>query len=75
MMRGTMLGKAITRDQSGDDPTPQELGKHRGEWVAVVGRKVLAFGPDPAAVLKNAMAKTPQQPMIYRVPAGEVMIL
>jgi hypothetical protein len=57
-----------------DEPTPLELGKHRGSWVAVVGRRIVAHGTDPVKVFAEA-SKTHHEPMIFKVPAGEVMIL
>ena len=57
-----------------DEPTPQELGKYRGTWVAVVGRHIVASGSDPVKVLTEA-SQTHHEPMIFKVPSGEVMIL
>ncbi len=58
------------------DPSPSELGKYRGEWVAVHGGKVIAHGPNPEKVFgEAARLTTPEraEPMIYRIPNREVL--
>ena len=59
------------------DPSPEELGKHLGEWVAVYGGKIVAHGKDPRTVLNEATrgARAPKaQPMIYRVPERKLLL-
>ncbi len=59
------------------DPSPEELGKHLGEWVAVYSGKIVAHGKDPKIVLTEATrgARAPQaQPMIYRVPERKLLL-
>jgi len=58
------------------DPSPDELGRYLGEWVAVHGGKVIAHGTDPEQVLGEATrvtAPAKAQPMIYRVPARNLL--
>ncbi len=59
------------------DPSPDELGKHLGEWVAVWGGKIIAHGTNPETVLGEASKKTAPanaQPMIYRVPERRLLL-
>jgi hypothetical protein len=59
------------------DPSPNELGKHLGEWVAVYGGKIIAHGKNPELVLTEAARKAPApeaQPMIYRVPERKLLL-
>jgi hypothetical protein len=59
------------------DPSPNELGKHRGEWVAVYGGKIIAHGTNPELVLGEATKKTSPkqaQPMIYRIPERKLLL-
>ena len=56
------------------DPSPTELGKYRGEWVAVHGGRVIAHGLDPEQVHSEAQRlSSSSQPMIYRIPKGELL--
>lgn len=57
-----------------EEPTPEDLGNHRGEWVAIVGRHIVAYGADPVKVFTEA-SRTHHEPVVFRVPSGEVMIL
>jgi hypothetical protein len=68
---------AVERRFEIEDPSPQELGELRGEWIAVLGKKILAHGSNPEQVLDEAEKLAPpgRHPMIYRVPTGEVMLL
>lgn len=59
-----------------EDPSPSELGKYRGEWVAVHGGRVIAHGLNPEKVFGEAeklTAPVQAQPMIYRIPNREVL--
>jgi hypothetical protein len=59
------------------DPSPDELGKHLGEWVAVYGGRIIAHGTNPERVLGEAAKKTPpakDPPMIYRVPKRNMLL-
>jgi hypothetical protein len=70
------MPEAMQAEYVDEDPSAEELGQLRGSWVAVVGRKIVASGDDPEQVLDAAEKASPgRQPMIYRVPTGEVMIL
>ena len=57
-------------------PSPKELGKHPGEWVAIVNRKILASGKDALKVLAEArLAAHGKEPSMFRVPTGEILLL
>ena len=57
-----------------EEPTPENLGDHRGEWVAIVGRRIVAYGADPVKVFTDA-SRAHHEPVVFKVPSGEVMIL
>lgn len=67
-----MVSRSEQREQ--DEPSPDDLGKYRGRWVAVVGRRIVADGTNPKDVLLRAKAHD-REPVIFKVPAGEIMIL
>jgi len=70
------MSVAMSVEYTDEDPSPEELGNLRGSWIAVVGKKIVASGTDPEQVLDAAeKVSHGRQPMIYRVPTGEVMIL
>ena len=56
-------------------PSPKELGKHPGEWVAIVNRRIVAAGKDFSEVLRQGRSKTKGQPHMFRVPTAEVLLL
>lgn len=59
------------------DPSPMELGRYRGEWVAVHGGKVIAHGLNPEIVMGEATKITEPAralPMIYRIPKGDIVL-
>lgn len=45
-----------------------------GEWVAIVNRRIIAFGPDFGRVLDTARAKG-SEPLMMHVPEEGVLIL
>jgi hypothetical protein len=58
------------------DPPAAVLGEYRGQWVAVLGGKVVASGARALEVLREVDRDHPDtRPVVYRVPAGEVMLL
>jgi len=58
------------------DPSPEVLGEYRGQWVAVLGGKVIASGARALEVLRAVDRDHPDsRPVVFRVPAGEVMLL
>ena len=67
---------AAAKDRREREVDPSELGKYRGEFVAELDGRSLAHGKDPLKVLEEGKAKAKgREPLIYRVPTGEVMIL
>jgi uncharacterized protein DUF5678 len=58
------------------DPSPGELGEYRGKWIAVIRGRIVASGDRAIEVLRAVDKDHPNdRPMVYRVPAGEVMLL
>jgi hypothetical protein len=49
----------------------QSLAPYTGQWVAVVGRTILAHGKELEQVRTEAMQKAgPDRPLFYSVPAA-----
>jgi hypothetical protein len=70
-----MPGRAHRWQQPEHLPSPEELGKHPGEWVAIVKRKIVAAGKDPTKVLDAGRRKAKgEQPTMFHVPTGEVLL-
>lgn len=70
-----MAGRAHRWHQPSHLPSPKELGKHPGEWVAIVNRKIVASGADFGKVLDEGRTKTKGQPHMFRVPTPETLLL
>ena len=52
------------------NPPPAELGKHRGEWIAVLKGKIVAHGHDGATVYATARRLHPgKRVMVMRIPS------
>lgn len=61
---------------TGREPSPEVLGQFRGKWVAVLHGAVVASGTRAIEVLRTVDREHPdEKPVVYRVPAGEVMLL
>jgi hypothetical protein len=63
---------ASTHSESGQDiispKVQRELWKHRGEWAAIEGNRVIAYGSTPRQALKRALRKGSPDPLLHRVP-------
>lgn len=58
------------------DPSPEALGEYRGKWIAVLHGAIVASGDRALEVLRRMDEEHPgEKPVVYRVPAGEVMLL
>jgi Family of unknown function (DUF5678) len=58
------------------DPTAAALGQYRGKWIAVLHGSIVASGDRALEVLRRMDKEHPgEKPVVYRVPAGEVMLL
>ena len=58
------------------DPSPAVLGEYRGKWIAVLRGNVVASAGRAIEVLRVVDRDFPgERPVVYRVPAGEVMLL
>lgn len=52
-----------------------DLGDYDGKWIAIVGDKVVAKGPDAEQVFKEAKEAYPQkEPLLLKVPKDRVML-
>ena len=52
---------------------PQELSKYRGEWIAVVGDKIIAHGKDFKKVDDEARKISPN-PVFDKIPKEDVVV-
>lgn len=53
-----------------------DLGDYVGKWIAIVGDKVIAVGPNAKNVFKQAKKGHPtKEPLILKVPKDKVMLL
>jgi hypothetical protein len=58
--------------QPSDLPSPEELGKHAGEHVAVLDRKVVAHGKDMSRVHDRALTRSKgREPTMMYVPRAD----
>jgi hypothetical protein len=53
---------------------PEERAKYRGEYIAVVGERIVAHGEDPAQVWDKATTFA-AEPLLSYVPKAEALIL
>ena len=54
----------------------EQLGKHLGEWIAVVGDEIVSAGADAKEVYRASKAKHPDKtPFIMKIPKETVMLL
>ena len=53
---------------------PEITKKYRGEYVAIIGEKIVAHGRRLAEVLKQA-EKIEKKPLISKVPQAEVLVV
>ena len=54
----------------------EQLGKHLGEWIAIVGDEIVASGEDATKVYRESKAKYPDKtPFIMKIPKETVMLL
>ena len=53
---------------------PKERFKYSGEYIAVVGTRIIAHGKDPIIVLKKAKKYSPD-PFLAKVPRKGAMIV
>ena len=54
----------------------EQLGKHLGEWIAVVGGEIVAFGDDAKKTYRASKVKYPDKtPFIMKIPKETVMLL
>ena len=52
-----------------------DLSKYAGEWIAVLGNKVIANGKSASEVLKESSSKSKEKPTIMRVPEDNQVLL
>ena len=53
---------------------PEETAKYAGEYIAIVGEKIVAHGSDFLEVSKEAKKVAPR-PLFHKVPTDEVMVI
>ena len=53
---------------------PKERAKYRGEYIAIVGERIVAHGEDPALAWADAIAFA-AEPLLSYVPKAEALVL
>ncbi|MFH1563989.1 MAG: DUF5678 domain-containing protein [Nitrospirota bacterium] len=53
---------------------PEEEAKYRGEYIAIVGEKIVAHGKDPKTIIEEAK-KISHRPLIAKVPLREGLMI
>ncbi|MDG6969844.1 MAG: hypothetical protein JRN54_01890 [Nitrososphaerota archaeon] len=72
----TMAMRAHDRNAEIGLPSARVLAKHAGEWVAVVNRKIIAFGKDYRQVVTEAeQASKGKEPSLLHVPSNDILLL
>ena len=67
--RGNAMVEQLHEDETVIDPRlRQELWRHRGQWAAIKGNRVVAFGSTPKQVLRRALRKGVSDVVLHRVP-------
>ena len=57
-------------------PSPRVLGRHAGEWVAIVNRKIIASGRDYLQVVAEAERTAKgKEPSLLHVTSNEILLL
>jgi hypothetical protein len=77
-VRRILLGgrKVRTKDEYQCLLSMPNLGEYVGQWIAIVGDKVVAKGSDAKSVFRQAKEKYPKkEPLILKVPQDRVMLL
>ena len=55
---------------------PGLLGRYLGEWIAVVGRDIVAHGPDLKKVYHTATQAHPKEtPLLVKIPKEQITLL
>lgn len=72
----TVSARSTRTRQDPHLPPPEVLGKHPGEWVAIVNRRIVAAGVDFRKVLSEGrLTAHGKEPSMFRVPTGEILLL
>ena len=53
---------------------PEEKAKHKGEYVAIVGERIVAHGKDALRVLKQAK-RSSGDPLLIKVPQHDILVV
>jgi hypothetical protein len=53
---------------------PEVTKKYRGEYIAIIGEKIVAHGKKLAEVIRQA-EKIESKPLISKVPQAEVLVV
>ncbi|MDE1821927.1 MAG: hypothetical protein KGJ23_12130 [Euryarchaeota archaeon] len=71
------MPKRLAHDESiSRMPPEREMKRHRGEWVAIVDRKVVAAGKDLKRVLQAGRKASPRhEPFMFHVLEQDSLLL
>ena len=53
---------------------PEEKAKHKGEYIAIVGERIVAYGKDALRVLAQAK-RTSRDPLLVKVPQHDILVV
>lgn len=53
---------------------PEEKAKHKGEYIAIVGERIVAYGPDAVRVLQQAKRSSPT-PLLVKVLSADILVV
>jgi hypothetical protein len=74
--RRTMPVRRHPHQQHPRLPSARALAKHCGEWVAIVNRRIVAYGVDFREVVAKAKDTAPgKEPSLLHVPSDEILLL
>ncbi|MDE1836933.1 MAG: hypothetical protein KGJ23_09985 [Euryarchaeota archaeon] len=71
-----MPGRGPSAPPGADMPPDAVMRRHRGEWVAIVNRKVVAAGKELRRVLEEGRRASPgHEPMMFHVLEQDSLLL
>lgn len=53
---------------------PEEKAKHKGEYIAIVGERIVSYGKDALRVLAQAK-RASRDPLLIKVPEHDILVV
>ena len=54
---------------------PEEKAKHKGEYIAIEGERIVAYGKDALRVLTQAKRTSRGDPLLVKVPEHDILVV